>query len=54
MTEKQAYALSTVIGKLPQEAQESFRAVAAEAFLRGYLPVLKGKGETYADVGWRR
>lgn len=49
MTEKQAYALSTVIGKLPQEAQESFRAVAEEAISLGYLPVLKGKQETYVD-----
>lgn len=49
MTEKQKYALEKIITALPEDYRESYREVADYAISLGYMPVLKGVREDYAD-----
>jgi len=49
MTEKQEVALNKVINALPDDCREAIREVAEYAISLGYMPVLKGTRENYAD-----
>jgi len=49
MTEKQKYALDKIISALPEDLRESCREIAGYAISLGYMPVLKGVRENYAD-----
>ena len=49
MTAKQEYALNKVITALPDDCRGAFREVAECAMSLGYMPVIRGKREDYAD-----
>ena len=49
MTEKQKIALNKVITDLPDECRESYLEIAECAVSLGYMPVIKGVREDYAD-----
>ena len=49
MTEKQKNALENVISALPDDCRESYLEVAEYAISLGYMPVLKGSRQDYAD-----
>jgi len=49
VTKKQKLALETTMAALPDGCREAFRKVAEFAVSLGYMPVLKGAKNTYAD-----
>jgi len=49
MTEKHKYALNKIISSLPENLRETYKEIAEYAISLGYMPVIKGKNETYVD-----
>lgn len=49
MTEKQKYALETIISALPDDCKESYLEIAEYAISLGYMPAIKGTRKDYAD-----
>lgn len=49
MTAKQAQALERIMAALPDGVRATYRDIAEHAMALGYMPVLKGARETYAD-----
>ena len=49
MTDKQKFALNTIISAIPENDRESFREVAEYAVSLGYMPSLKGVRKDYCD-----
>jgi len=49
MTEKQQHALETILSNLPEDCRADYREIADYAVSLGYMPVLQGKQDRYAD-----
>ena len=49
MTARQKNALDKIIAVLPDELRESYLEIAQYAVSLGYMPVIRGKREDYAD-----
>ena len=49
MTEKQRFSLQKVIKALPDDCRKSYLEIAEYAVSLGYMPVIKGSREVYAD-----
>jgi len=47
MTEKQKYAIDTIISKLPSDMQYTYRDISEYAVFLGYKPALKGAQQQY-------
>jgi len=49
MTEKQQSALNKILSALPEDCRDAYQEIAECAISLGYMPVLKGTREDYAD-----